>query len=68
VDLEACAGGCPRAVALPLAFGSDDREVEELGGGLLVGEVAAGLDRLADLAVQALDGVGIPYETARCRL
>ncbi len=32
--------------------------VDELGRGLLVGEVSAGLDRLADLAVQALDGVG----------
>jgi len=29
-----------------------------LGGGLFVGEVPAGLDRLADLAVQALDRVG----------
>jgi hypothetical protein len=30
--------------------------------------VPARLDRLADLAVHRLDRVGIPYETARCRL
>src|SRR4051794_3792606 len=58
VDLERCAGRCPGAVALPLGVGLDDREVDELGRGLFVGEVPAGLDRLADLAVQALDRVG----------
>jgi hypothetical protein len=36
--------------------------VDELGGGLFVGEVAAGLDRLADLAVEVLDAVGDRYE------
>src|SRR3954465_10395205 len=41
-----------------LASGAHQREVDELGGGLFVGEVPAGLDRLADLAVQALDCVG----------
>ena len=41
-----------------LASGVDDGEVDELGGGLFVGEVPAGLDRLADLAVQRFDGVG----------
>jgi hypothetical protein len=30
--------------------------------------VALGLDRLAQLAVERLDRVRIPYETARCRL
>jgi hypothetical protein len=35
-----------------------DGEVDQLGGGLFVGEVAAGLDRLADLAVEVLDAVG----------
>jgi putative transposase len=34
------------------ALGWHDREVDELGGGLFVGEVAAGLDALADLAVE----------------
>src|SRR5215203_1641214 len=58
VDLEGCAWCCPGAVALPLGVGSDQREVDQLGGGLFVGEVSAGLDGLADLAVQALDGVG----------
>ena len=33
-------------------------EVDELGAGLFVGEVPAGLDRFADLAVQPFDGVG----------
>src|SRR3954465_4368241 len=58
VDLEGGAGCCPGAVALPLGVGAHDREVDELGRGLFVGEVPAGLDRLADLAVQALDRVG----------
>src|SRR3954452_20856010 len=58
VDLEGGAGRCPGAVALPFGVGAHDREVDELGRGLFVGEVPAGLDRLADLAVQALDRVG----------
>src|SRR3954469_16365994 len=58
VDLEGGAGRCPGAVALPFGVGAHDREVDELGRGLFVGEVSAGLDRLADLAVQALDRVG----------
>src|SRR3954454_745353 len=58
VDLEGGAGRGPCAVALPLGVGAHDREVDELGGGLLVGEVPTGLDRFADLAVQALDRVG----------
>jgi hypothetical protein len=36
----------------------EDREVDELGGGLFIGEVSAGLDRFADLAVEVLDAVG----------
>src|SRR3954467_1826374 len=58
VDLQRGAWGAPGAVALPLGVGLDDGLVDQLGRGLLVGEVAAGLDRLADLAVQALDRVG----------
>src|SRR5579884_1489818 len=58
VDFEGCPGGCPAAVVLPLRVGLDEREVDQLGRGLLVGEVPAGLDRFADLAVQALDRVG----------
>src|SRR3954452_16523484 len=58
VDLEGGAGRGPGAVASPFGVGLDDREVDELGGALFVGEVPAGLDRLADLAVQALDRVG----------
>src|SRR3954452_21897418 len=51
--------GCaPGASALPLGVGLDDGQVDQLGRGLLVGEVPAGLDRLADLAVQPLDRVG----------
>src|ERR671932_1796904 len=57
VDLRGGAGRGPGAVALPFGVGAHDREVDELGGGLFVGEVSAGLDRLADLAVQALDRV-----------
>src|SRR3954454_5784232 len=58
VDLEGGAGRCPGAVSLPFGVGLDDREVDELGRGLFVGEVPAGLDRFADLAVQPFDRVG----------
>src|SRR5215210_7089407 len=58
VDLQGGAWRVPGAVALPLGVGLDDRQVDQFGRGLLVGEVPAGLDRLADLAVQALDRVG----------
>src|SRR4051794_35365436 len=58
VDLERGARCCPGPVLLPLGVGAHQREVDELGGGLFVGEVPAGLDRFADLAVQALDRVG----------
>src|SRR4051812_43350968 len=58
VDLEGSEGVWPAVGSLPGRLGSHDREVDELGGGLLVGEVSAGLDRLADLAVEVLDAVG----------
>ena len=35
-----------------------DREPDQPECGVVVGEVSAGLDRLADLHVEALDGVG----------
>src|SRR5581483_8045962 len=46
---------------LPSAAGgveADDDEVKVLEGGLLGGEVAAGLDRAAEPGVEALDRVG----------
>src|SRR5215217_9292033 len=58
VDLEASEGAGPVVGLFPRSFGSQDGEVDQLGGGLFVGEVAAGLDRLADLAVEVLDAVG----------
>src|SRR3954462_6972407 len=58
VDLEAAEGAGPVVGAAPLALGALDGEVDELGGGLFVGEVPAGLDALADLAVEVLDAVG----------
>src|SRR3954471_4958883 len=58
VDLEGAERGCPGVAATPGALGALDGQVDELGGGLFVGERAAGLDRLADLAVEALDAVG----------
>src|SRR3954466_3455333 len=58
VDLEGGAGRCPGAVALPFGVGAHDREVDEFGGGLFGGRVAAGFYRLAALPVQALDRVG----------
>jgi hypothetical protein len=62
VDLERGESACPGAHGSPFGLGVFDREVDELGGGLLIGEVSAGLDRLADLAVHRLDRVGIQYE------
>ena len=58
VDLEASEGAGPVVGLAPLAFGSLDGEVDEFGGGLFVGEVAARLDALSDLAVEVLDAVG----------
>src|SRR4029453_18099503 len=58
VDLEAAQRGGPVVGAGPFALGLLDGEVDQFGGGLFVGEVAAGLDALADLAVEVLDAVG----------
>jgi hypothetical protein len=41
-----------------LRDGVGDGEVDQLAGGVLVGEVALGLERLAQLAVERLDRVG----------
>jgi hypothetical protein len=55
---------CGRLVVglLPAFLGVDDGEVDELSGGLLGWEVSSGFDRFADLSVERLDRVGIPYE------
>src|SRR5215212_10543238 len=58
VDFEGSQGVGPAVGAFPGGLGLEDGEVDELGGGLFVGEVPAGLDRLADLAVEVLDAVG----------
>src|SRR5690349_4988670 len=61
-DVEGVQRGLPAVgPALPAAAGgveADDDEVEVLEGGLLGGEVAAGLDRAAEPGVQRLDRVG----------
>jgi hypothetical protein len=48
VDPEGRQRRAPVVGVPPLALRSGDGEVDQLGGGLFVGEVAAGLDRLAD--------------------
>src|SRR5215208_4845551 len=65
VNLQRGEAGRPGANRAPLGFGAFDREVDELGGGLFVGEVSAGLDRLADLAVHGLDRVGGVHDAAQ---
>jgi hypothetical protein len=62
VDFERDERGVPVVGLSPGLLGVDDREVDELAGGVFGGEVAAGLDRLSDLAVQRLDAVGNRYE------
>jgi len=61
-DVEGVQGGLPPVgPALPAPAGgvqADDDEVEVLEGGLLDGEVAAGIDRAAEPDVEALDRVG----------
>ena len=61
-DVEGVQGTLPPVgPALAAAAGgveADDDEVEVLEGGLLGGEVAAGLDRAAEPGVQRLDRVG----------
>src|SRR5947209_19111630 len=61
-DVEGVQGGLPAVgPALPASSGgvqAEDDEVEVLEGGLLGGEVAAGLDRAAEPGIEALDRVG----------
>ena len=54
MDFEGAEGVRPAHHFLPFDLGADQREVDQFGGGLFVGEVAAGLDRFADLAVEVL--------------
>ena len=71
-DVEGVQGGLPPVgPALPSAAGgvqADDDEVEVLEGGLLGGEVAAGLDRAAEPGVQRLDRVGGADQRADLRV
>jgi hypothetical protein len=45
-----------------------DREVDEFAGGVLGGEAALGLDRLAELAIQRFDRVCCTDNVTRFRL
>ena len=58
MDLERQQRRGPVPASGPLRDGVDEREVDQLAGGVLVGEVALGLERLAQLAVERLDRVG----------
>jgi hypothetical protein len=49
VDLERGERGWPVEHALPAGLGFGDREVDQLAGGVLGGEVSAGFDDLARL-------------------
>jgi hypothetical protein len=66
-DGEGVEGGLravhPALAALAGGVQAADDQVEAFERGLLVGEVAAVLDDLAELVVQRLDRVGIRYET-----
>ena len=62
VDLERQQRHGPVPRSRPLRGCVLQREVDELPGRVLVGEAALGLDRLAQLPVQCLYGVGIRYE------
>jgi hypothetical protein len=57
VDLEPQQRCRPVARFGPRGHGVGDGEVDQLAGGLFVGEVALGLDRLAQLAVERLNRV-----------
>src|SRR6266516_6118904 len=61
-DVEGVEGGLPAVGPAPPAgpggVQADDGQIQVLEGGLLVGEVAAGLDRAAEAGVEAFDGVG----------
>ena len=56
----------------PAGSSLDGHEVEDLEGGLFVGEVAAVPDGLAEPGVEALDRIRIRYDisgaSARCRV
>src|SRR6266540_3218567 len=58
VDAQDCHRVRPVVTGSPVRFGAHDREPDQPQRGVVVGEVPACLDRLADLHVQALDGVG----------
>jgi hypothetical protein len=62
VDAKSGQGAVPVVGVSPLGLGAGDGQVEQLAGGVFVGEAAAGLDDFADLAVERLDRVGIRYE------
>src|SRR5688500_7648674 len=62
VDAEGGQRRAPVVGVAPLALGAGDGQEQQLAGGVLVGEAAAGLDVLADLAVQGFDRVGNRYE------
>src|SRR5215217_7316243 len=62
VVFEGSQGAGPAVEGRPGGAGAQDGEADQLGGGLFVGEVSAGLDRLADVAVEVLDAVGNRYE------
>jgi hypothetical protein len=52
----------------PFVVGFDAEHAGESDQGLVVGEDADDVGAAADLFVDALERVRIPYETARCRL
>jgi hypothetical protein len=56
--LVAGLAGFGRSLAGPLVLDVADGEPEQLDDGVVVGEVPAVLDDLAELVVQRLDGVG----------
>ena len=57
VDLERQQGHGPVARPGPRRDGVGEGEVDQFAGGVFVGEVALGLDRLAQLAVERFYGV-----------
>jgi hypothetical protein len=62
VDLERQQRDGPVAGSGPLRDRVGDGEVDQLAGGVLVGEVSFGLQGLAELPVERFDGVRIRYE------
>lgn len=53
--------------AAPLGGDIAQRHPDQLGGGFVSGEVASGLDNLAQLRVEILDGVGRVDDLAHAR-